>query len=226
MNKVSIIYRAFGFLFLIISIHGCQIDNYDEPSSLLKGHVVYEGKPIGVKATGGTVQLQLWQSGYGTETPIAVNVAQDGSYSIMLFDGEYRLVAKDGNGPWENRHDEIHFTLKGGAILDYPVVPYYTISNVQFIPNDNKTELTAKFTVTQVGESQGLASVFLLIGKTRFIDLATTVKQATSSGTTGEVTLTIDLSDLSKEKALFARVGARIKNVDEAVYSTEIYSIR
>ena len=135
-------------------------------------------------------------------------------------------MAKDGNGPWENRHDEIHFTLKGGAILDYPVVPYYTISNVQFIPNDNKTELTAKFTVTQVGESQGLASVFLLIGKTRFIDLATTVKQATSSGTTGEVTLTIDLSDLSKEKALFARVGARIKNVDEAVYSTEIYSIR
>ena len=110
--------------------------------------------------------------------------------------------------------------------MDYPVVPYYTISNVQFIPNDNKTELTAKFTVTQVGESQGLASVFLLIGKTRFIDLATTVKQATSSGTTGEVTLTIDLSDLSKEKALFARVGARIKNVDEAVYSTEIYSIR
>ena len=88
MNKVSIIYRIFGFLFLIISIHGCQIDNYDEPSSLLKGHVVYEGKPIGVKATGGTVQLQLWQSGYGTETPIAVNVAQDGSYSIMLFDGE------------------------------------------------------------------------------------------------------------------------------------------
>ena len=226
MSKINITYKVFGYLFFIISIHGCQIDNYDEPSSLLKGHVVYEGKPIGVKATDGTVQLQLWQSGYGTETPIAVNVAQDGSYSIMLFDGEYRLVAKDGNGPWENRHDEIHFMLKGGAILDYPVIHYYTISDVQFIPNDNKTELTAKFTVTQVGESQGLASVFLLIGKTRFIDLATTVKQATSSGVTGEITLTVDLSDLSKEKALFARVGARIKNVDEAVYSTEIYSIR
>ena len=120
MSKINVTYKVFGYLFFIISIHGCQIDNYDEPSSLLKGHVVYEGKPIGVKATDGTVQLQLWQSGYGTETPIAVNVAQDGSYSIMLFDGEYRLVAKDGNGPWENRHDEIHFTLKGGAILDYP----------------------------------------------------------------------------------------------------------
>ena len=106
------------------------------------------------------------------------------------------------------------------------MVPYYKISNVQFIPNVSKTYLTAKFTLTQVGESQGLASVFLLIGKTRFIDLATTVKQVTSSGVTGEVTLPIDLSDLSKERALFARVGARIKNVDEAVYSTEIYSIR
>ena len=78
--KTSVLYLALACVFW-----GCKKDNYKQPESVITGRVVYQGQPIGVRSNG--VTLELWQHGYALFNKVAVNVAQDGSFSIKIFDG-------------------------------------------------------------------------------------------------------------------------------------------
>jgi hypothetical protein len=65
----------------ILLLGGCDIgvlDNYDEPTSVLKGQVVFEGVPVGVRSNG--VPLELWQPGFALSQKVPVYVDQDGSF--------------------------------------------------------------------------------------------------------------------------------------------------
>ena len=68
---------------------------------------------MNLRGTGEAVQLQLYQDGYEKNDPISVFVGQDGTFSALLFDGEYRLTTRDGNGPWVNNHESVTVNLKG-----------------------------------------------------------------------------------------------------------------
>lgn len=199
------------------------MDNYDEPESRLNGKITYNGLPVGVKGSNEAVQLQLWQDGFGLKTPIPVYVGQDGTFSAQLFNGTYKLVARDNNGPWENRHDTVEIIVSGSTQVDYPVVPYYTITDEQYVMEGNI--LKASFTVTKVGESKGIELVSLMVNKTTFVDLTSNVKQVSSNGNTGKVELSLDLSDIN-EKAIFARVGLKILEVGEPIYSAEVKKLK
>ena len=75
-------------------------------------------------------------------------IAQDGSYSVNLFNGDYKLV-RVGNAPWERpSNDTIRITVKGNTIQDIPVTPYFFIKDVSFTKSNNK--IVAKFTVNKV----------------------------------------------------------------------------
>jgi hypothetical protein len=58
------------------------------------------------------VQLEIWQKGYQLYTSIPVYVTQDGTFSAVLFDGNYKLVSKSGNGPWVSKQDTVDFVVK------------------------------------------------------------------------------------------------------------------
>src|SRR3546814_332583 len=115
----------------IVAVSSCGLDNYDAPESKMVGRVVHNGEPVGVRGTGEAVQLQLYQDGYELRDPIPVYVNQDGSFEAKLFDGEYKLVTRNNNGPWVNDRDTTVVNVKGTANVDIEVTQFYTLSNVQ-----------------------------------------------------------------------------------------------
>lgn len=214
---------------LTLILSSCGLDNYDEPTSLLKGKVVHNGKAIGVKGSGGSIELQLWQNGYELKSNyIGVHVNQDGTFQALLFDGQYQMVAKDKNGPWENKHDTINFTVKGSTIQDYTVVPYYTISNETF--NKSGNIVTATFSVDKVSSlSNTIEAVYLFINKTGFVDNSSecNIQNVSVKGNVGNVSISLNLNDNSlNQKFLFARVGLKVSGVSDLVYSTTVGQIK
>lgn len=165
--KTKLLYTS---LFLILIVFGCGKDNYNHPKSVFSGKILASesGERIGVKGTGNSIQLELWQSGYDLYTSIPVFVSQDGSFKTVLYDGDYKLVPKNGNGPWVSKQDTVELTVKGNTYVDYMVDPFYTISDESFSLDNNR--LTATFRVTQVTGMQPLERAILVVNKTAFVD--------------------------------------------------------
>ena len=93
---MKIISNIFSVILLLVLFSGCGKDNFDAPESKLVGRVTYQGQALNLRGTGEAVQLQLYQDGYEKNDPISVFVGQDGTFSALLFDGEYRLTTRDG----------------------------------------------------------------------------------------------------------------------------------
>ena len=120
------------FIYLLLMVLtvgsvGCTKDNYEPPKSQMTGRVVYNGQPIGVRSNG--VQLELWQHGYAFFSKIPVYVAQDGSFSALLFDGNYKMTRQNGVGPWVNNTDSLDVKVSGNTIVDMPVTPYSIVKS-------------------------------------------------------------------------------------------------
>jgi hypothetical protein len=218
------------FLFAVLGIISvsCGKDNYDKPSSLFTGKVVYDGKPLGVRGSNGDVYLQFWQDGYELKTSFNVNVAQDGSFSAILFDGTYKLVMNNNRGPWVNSPDTVIVNVKGKTNQDYAVKPYFTLSNITY--NVNGNTLTASFDIAQVTAGRGIEYIALMVNKTQFVDFGdgTHVNWVRNTSVTpGRVTLEMDIAnDLSKQVKLYARVGLKISGIDQGLYDAEVHEIK
>jgi len=206
----------------IVAVSSCGLDNYDAPESKLVGRVVYNGEPVGVRGTGEAVQLQLYQDGYELHNPIPVYVAQDGSFEAKLFDGEYKLVTRNNNGPWVNDRDTTVVNVKGTANVDIEVTPFYTLSNVQLSLSGSNAN--ASFQINEVAGGLDIEYVMILVGKTSFVDdvsytARVDINEAAAGSTvTGSIDLTNN-SDFKSGKALYARVGLRPVGKDQAIYS-------
>jgi hypothetical protein len=189
---------------------------------------VYNGQPLGVRGSNGSVYLQFWQDGYPLKTSINLFVTQDGTYSAKLFDGVYKLVTNANRGPWVSNQDTVVITVNGGTQKDYEVTPYYTLGNINYSLNGNT--LTASFDVTGVTTTRNIEYVALMVNKTTFVDFGdgTHVNWVRNSEVTpGRVELQLDISnDLANQKALYARVGLKIAGVDEGIYDTEVYKVK
>lgn len=206
----------------IVAVSSCGLDNYDAPESKLLGRVVYNGEPIGVRGTGEAVQLQLYQDGYELRNPIPVYVAQDGSFEAKLFDGEYKLVTRNNNGPWVNDRDTTVVNVKGTANVEVEVTPFYTLSNVQLSLSGSNAN--ASFQINEVAGGSDIEYVMILVSKTSFVDDVSYTARvdindvAAGSTVTGSIDLTNN-SDFESGRALYARVGLRPVGKDQAIYS-------
>jgi len=217
----KIIINSVIFILILFGFTGCGLDNYDAPKSSLTGKVVYNGQEVGVKGTGSTVQMELWQPGYDLYTAIPVYVTQNGSFSAELFDGNYKLVSKSGTGPWVNSQDTVNVVVTGTTSCEYPVTPFYTISDENFSLNGNS--LTATFTVNKIAGTQALERAILVINKTGFVDeTAQIAREDLIDPGTGQITMTMDLDDDVLSSALLnARVGVKIEG-KQAIYSSVV----
>src|SRR5215217_3948136 len=95
---MKINFQLMTLLATVILFSSCEKDNYTAPKSILSGKIVYNGEPIGVEYN--QVRLQLWQPGFGKLAAIDAQVDQAGSYSALLFDGNYKMVFPQGRGPF------------------------------------------------------------------------------------------------------------------------------
>lgn len=211
----------FSLLAGTILLAGCAKDNFDPPSSTLTGRVVYQDQPIGVRTNG--VQLELWQRGYQLFTKIPVFLAQDGSFSASLFDGDYKLVRLRGNGPWVDNTDTIDVQVRGASKIDVPVQPYYVIRNEKM--QKSGSAVTASCLVSQAIAGKAVESVTLYLGATQFVDINNNAGRVDKSGA--------DVADLTKELSFslnipatvlskgyaYGRIGVKTVGVAEMLYT-------
>lgn len=205
----------------MLSLAGCEYDNYDMPDAILSGKVVYEGNQVGVRAT--ATRLELWQDGYANKKKIDVNIAHDGTYSATLFNGRYKIVRVAG-APWEAQpSDTIVVDVKGNTTKDVEVKPFIAISN-ENISKESGNTVQARFTVKNVIQDSKLEEAKLFFSKniildnnlndgTENIDIATI-----ESGRETTVTVNIPAA-LASENYIFTRLGVRSDKSNEFYYT-------
>lgn len=208
-------------LALCALLAGCEKDNKEAPGATLSGRVVFQGQQLGLRSNG--VQLELWQKGYQLFTKIPVFIAQDGSFSAKVFDGNYKLTLLKGNGPWADKTDSIDVQVNGGAQVDVTVDPFFVVKDVSF--QRSGTTVNASFKVQQVNNSKPLELVRMYIGQTLITD------QTNNAGNAQKLAAAItDLSQpqtlsmavpasLATKDFVYARVAVKAVGVAELVYS-------
>lgn len=199
----------------------CGYDNFEEPNAMLLGKVVYNGTPVGVRTNG--TQLELWQDGYELNTKIPVYIAHDGSYSVALFNGQYKLVRLAG-APWEAQsNDTIVIDVKGNTVKDIDVIPYFIIQGESFRKEKNG-QVTATFIIDKIVNDAEMAEVNLYVGENILTDQNRhefVYKVDVTTITPGSVTTvsTTLPENLAKENFLFMRLGVRSNKSNEFFYT-------
>lgn len=211
-------YSIYSFFFLLTLLTSCGLDNVDAPTSKLMGKIAYNGEAIGVRGTDEAVRLQAYQDGYDLHTSFDIFVKQDGTFEATVFDGVYKIVCRDNNGPWLNTRDTVTVTVKGSTTFDYPVTPYYMISNETFSLSGNT--LNASCQIQKIAGDKMIEKVMLLVSKTAFVDdVCQIARHDLDKPATGAINLSMDISSQLSEKALYARLAVKIDGVGDAIYS-------
>lgn len=207
----------------------CGKDNFAEPKTSLTGNIVYKGEPIGVEY--GQVRLQLWQPGFGKLAALDAPIDQDGSYSALLFNGNYKLVFTKNDGPWQTivkdaaAKDTIFVNLNGDQKVDVEVMPYYMIRNAKFSKETAKVSSTFDVEKIVTGvNAKDVERVTLLISRTQFVSRANNIGISNKEGAdvTGKTSfsLSVDVPTISPaQDFVFVRVGVKVKDVEDMVFS-------
>jgi hypothetical protein len=225
---------SFQYILLIVFcgiLFSCKKDNYDEPSSTLSGRLVYQGEPINLQRN--EVPFQLYQYGFGLVGPIGSSFAQDGSFSALLFNGEYKLIVPNNQGPftWKKtaggEPDSITINLKGSQTLDLEVTPYYMIRNPQFSKNGNT--ITGTFKLDKIitdANAKDIENVAIYINKTLFVSPNSNenLKNSSIAGSAitdpGNITISVEVPSITPaQNYVFARIGVKIVGVEDRIFS-------
>ncbi len=182
---------------------------------------MYNGEALNLRGTGNAVRLQLYQDGYALHDAISVYVGQDGAFSASLFDGEYKLVTRDGNGPWVNSRDTTIVNVKGKTEIQLNVTPYFLISNENISVAGSK--MNASFTINKIVSTAKISKVMLILSKTQFADDVNNLFRADITNVSeGAVTLSADISgntSVANSTYLYGRIGVLAQGADQAIYS-------
>lgn len=205
---------------MIFLFASCEKDNLKEPNAKLTGRLTFGGQPVGVRSSG--VQFEIWQPGYQLFSKVPLNIAQDGTFSAALFNGDYKIVRSVGAGPWADNTDTINVKVSGATSVDIPVEPYFTFSNVAFVKNG--AAVRATFTVTKNTNTKTLELVRLYVGPNYILDQnnnAGNMQVAASAITAGQpVTMNINIpAGIANDAFVFARVGVKTVGVAELLYT-------
>ncbi len=219
-------------LVLIAAIHSCSKDNYNSPASLLSGRLVYQGDSIGVETN--QVPFELYQYGFGKVGAIGESFAQNGTYSALLFDGDYKLIVPNGQGPFRWKYtatgapDSIAVTMRGSQTLDLEVTPYYMIRNPQI--TGSGSTVTATFKAEKIitdANAKDIDRVSLYINKTQFVSgngdqkVANTDMAGADITDINNITLSVTVpGDLTPaQNYIYGRIGLKIAGVEDLIFS-------
>jgi hypothetical protein len=225
--------RKFQYSLCLLSaifFTACQKDNYPAPGSRFTGAIMYKGDTVRVAS--GQVNFELWQSGFGKLTPINVMVDQKGTFSALLFNGDYKLDFQDGQGPFmasqidpKTNSDTMAVKVQGATSLNIEVMPYYMIRSPQFSVSGKQVNATCQLEkIITDANARDVESVTLYINKTYFADNNNNIATASISG--GDITdmnhisLTAGIPDMTPtQNYIFARIGVKIANVEDMIFS-------
>ena len=158
-------------LSILLLLSACEFDNFNEPATEFTGRLKFGEENLNTKQ--GTLfrLFQYEEDGYiaAKDRPISINIDQEGNFSALLFPGRYKLTVNENGGvfnvyDWidfpksENDGlDTVYFTLDGKKTLDFEVIPYYKINNLQaFFRNDS---IISTFTIQKLTDRTETAIV-------------------------------------------------------------------
>jgi hypothetical protein len=207
----------------------CKKDNYEPPSSALTGRIVYKGEPIQVEYD--QVPFELYQYGFGKVGAINGTITPEGTFSHLVFDGEYKFVVRPGQGPflWPQtggKADSISISMSGSKSMDIEVVPYYMIRSPQI--SKTGTDVTASFKlekiITDAINGKNIESASLYVNKTLFVSGTDNIAKTNVAGSAitdpNSVTLKVAIPTITPvQNYIFARVGLKIEGVEDLIFS-------
>lgn len=212
----------------LLAATSCKKDNYTAPQSMLTGKFHYKGEPIQVEYN--QVPFEVYQYGFGKVGPITETIAPEGTYSHLLFDGDYKLVVRAGQGPfyWPQpggKSDSIAITVKGNTVRDIEVEPYYMIRTPQFSYASGK--VTAKFKIDKIitdTRAKDVETAAVFINKTQFVSPSDNVGRTDVAGSAvtdpNNVSLTVTVPAISPvQNYVFARIGVKAVGVEDWIFS-------
>lgn len=217
------------FIALIVSTIACKKDNYSAPGSKLSGHLVYKGEPIGVEYD--QVKFELYQYGFGKTGSMQGVIAPDGSYSMLLFNGEYKFIIPNGQGPFKWKQtpagapDTTVINMSGNQELDLEVTPYYMIRNPQL--SASGANVSGTFAIEKIitdASAKNIENVSLYINKTQFVSGTDNVAVKTINGSDitdpNNVNLNVAVPSLSPaQNYVYARIGVKMVGVEDKIFS-------
>lgn len=218
-----------SIVFCTIAV-SCKKDNYTAPSSTLQGRLVYKGDSLGVERD--QVPYELYQYGFGKVGAIGSSFAQNGTYSQLLFDGDYKLIIPNGQGPfmWKQTAsgapDSTAISLKGSQTLDLEVTPYYMIRTPQITGAAGTVSATCKLEqiITDSINKRGIDRVSLYINKTQFVSGGDNIAVTDLSGSAitdpNNIALSVKVPAIvPTQNYVFARIGVKISGVEDMIFS-------
>jgi hypothetical protein len=217
-------------ILLLLTVLSCKKDNYDAPSNTLSGRLVYNGEPIDVEVN--QVPFQLYQPGFGKVGPIQATFAQDGTYSALLFKGNYKFTIPGGQGPfrWKTTTtgtpDSIAITLTGSQSLDIEVTPYYMIRSPQIAASGANVVATCRVEkiITDVN-ARDIERVVLYINKTQFVSggensIASSDVAGGNITDPNNISLSVAVPTITPtQNYVFARIGVKIAGIEDMIFS-------
>lgn len=222
--KLSILYIA-----IILLTISCKKDNYDPPTVKLSGRLVYKGAPVEVEYN--QVKYELYQYGFGKTGPMASTFEPDGSYEMLLFNGEYKFIIPNGQGPFKWKQtaagapDSTTIVVNGSKEFNIEVTPYYMIRNAQL--TGSAGNVSGKFSIEKIitdASARDIENVTLYINKTQFVSGADNVAAKTINGSDitdpNNVNLSVAVPAANANQGyVFARIGLKIAGVEDRIFS-------
>jgi hypothetical protein len=206
----------------------CRKDNYKAPTSQLTGRLVYKGEAIQVEYD--RVPFELYQYGFGKVGPINGTIAPDGSFSHLLFDGEYKFVMREGQGPilWpqnSGKSDTIAIAVKGNTVRDIEVLPYHMVRTPVFTFAAGK--VNGKFKIEKIitdTRGKAIEKATLFINKTIFVSNDNNIAKTDIAGSAitdpNNISLDVTIPALvPTQKYVFARIGVKTDGVEDWIFS-------
>lgn len=224
--KINYIYI---FAFILTALFSCEKDNYQPPSVKLSGRLVYKGVPIPLEYN--QVPYQLYQFGFGKVGPISQSFSQDGTFSSLLFAGEYKLTVDNATVPFKwpqtvaGKPDSLTINLSSDKTMDIEVTPYYMVRDAKISATSNKIASTFKIEKTLLDASgRNFSRAVLFINKTQFVsindNIASVSMNAGEISDLNNVNLSVNIPTIvPNQNYVFARVGVQIAGLNSWVFS-------
>jgi hypothetical protein len=174
----------------------------------------------------------VFQYGFGQVGPINSRITPEGTYSHLLFDGEYKLLISPGQGPFywpqttSGKADTITVVVKGNTVRDIEVEPYHMIRNARF--SYAAGSVTGQFRIdkiiTDAARARNLEKAALFINKTQFASPSDNIRNTEIAA--GAIT---DLTNISlsatvpamtpTQNYVFARIGVKTVGTEDWIFS-------
>lgn len=158
-------------------------------------------------------------------------VSPEGTYSSLLFPGEYKLTISNSTVPFRwtqtatGKPDSLSISMTASKTMDIEVTPYYMVRDSKITSSSGS--VSSIFNVEKVindANAKTINKVVLFINKTQFVSNNDNIasKEIVGSALTNLTNISLNVTVptiMPKQSYVFARVGLQIGGLNSWIFS-------